>query len=123
MDFLDLHHDYADGYEINFAIPRICHVKKEDFKYIMDVDFDVSKRHHRPPYGVLSVGLYHCCLFVYLSSHNVYSSCLFVYSVEVFVYFSVQMKSTFIYLFSFITVERCFFYALCCCFLWQQLCT
>ncbi|KAL6657460.1 hypothetical protein ACP70R_005240 [Stipagrostis hirtigluma subsp. patula] len=53
MDYLDLHHDLQNQYRISYSVPRICHVSKEDFKYVVDVDRDRSCRSRYEKFGVI----------------------------------------------------------------------
>ncbi|CAL4988399.1 unnamed protein product [Urochloa decumbens] len=55
MDFLDLHLDHLNGYQLSYDIPRICHVRKEDFSFIVDVDIVRSNERSRPSFGALSL--------------------------------------------------------------------
>ncbi|CAL5068271.1 unnamed protein product [Urochloa decumbens] len=54
MDFLDLHHDHVNGYQISYDVPRICHVTKDDFSFIVDVDIVRPNESSRPFFGALS---------------------------------------------------------------------
>ncbi|KAL6840739.1 hypothetical protein ACP4OV_029603 [Aristida adscensionis] len=54
MDFLDLETDFGAETGISYSVPRICHVKTEDFKYVMDIDRNrrnnnVLHTPHNPP--------------------------------------------------------------------------
>ena len=44
IDFLDLHQNYENGYYLVYGVPRFCHVRTEDFKFITEVDVDITSR-------------------------------------------------------------------------------
>jgi len=55
IDFLDLHQNYENGYYLVYGVPRFCHVRTEDFKFITEVDVDITSRARYLSYGALPV--------------------------------------------------------------------
>ena len=55
IDFLDLHQNYENGYYLVYDVPRFCHVRTEDFKFITEVDVDITSRSRYLSYGILPV--------------------------------------------------------------------
>ena len=44
IDFLDLHQNYENEYYLVYGVPRFCHVRTKDFKFITEVDVDITSR-------------------------------------------------------------------------------
>jgi len=55
IDFLDLHQNYENGYHLVYCVPRFCHVTTEDFKFITEVNVDITSRARYLSYGALPV--------------------------------------------------------------------
>ena len=55
IDFLDLHQNYENGYHLVYGVPRFCHVTTEYFKFITEVDVDITSRARYLSYCILPV--------------------------------------------------------------------
>jgi hypothetical protein len=68
MDHLDLPRGRIVDREINYSVPRICHVSKHDFQFIAIADL------HRQHYKFATFGILPVCCFLYLI-HSVVCVC------------------------------------------------
>ena len=64
MDFVDFDFIHNHQSTVDYSLPRISHVKSEDFMYLASVDRNYESRKN---YGVLPVSIIHCILFLELS--------------------------------------------------------
>jgi hypothetical protein len=78
-DFLDLPQGSAHVHELNYSVPRICHLSSSDFDFVMEIDRNNRARPHC--YGIrpVSSNLINIQISISLLLFNVSNSLLLLF--------------------------------------------